>query len=248
MGVKMSIALKIVKRVIIALFSLVIASIIGILLWRIFSSGDPSSMKGIYADRAIADAYNAQGGELYMFTQDQRSITSGESNYSYFSITSCVIIPDANEIQTVMRYNNSTLRYTATDFGLDAVPSRDSDIYDVTVVVAIDLTPDNEEDNLGNDPDSVRFVRCHGTLVAKDTKNMYNYRRYVFSLDDAQLNIKELMDQGLLLAVYADIYYNGALDYEQTPYGVLCLYDFKSENVRVRLTGKDVKAIGKLGE
>ena len=244
----MSIALKIVKRVIIALFSLVIASVIAILLWRILSSGDPSSMKGIYVNDAIVDAYEAQGDELYMFKQEQRSITSGENNYSYFAVTNYVIIPEANQIQTVVRYNNSTLRYTAEDFSLDTLPSREDDIYDVTVVVAIDLTPDNDEDNFGNDPASVKFVRCHGTLVSRDDKNMYNYRRYAFELDDAQININQLMDDGLLLAVYADIYYVGALNYEQNAYGTLCLYDFKSDNIRIKLTSKDLKAIRAFGE
>ncbi|MBQ9112049.1 MAG: hypothetical protein IJY08_00550 [Clostridia bacterium] len=244
----MSIALKIVKRVIVALFSLVIAAVIAVLMWRILSSGDPSSMKVISANDAIGEAYEAQGKELYMFRQDQRSITSGENNYSYFSVTNYVIIPDANQIQAVVRYNNSTLRHTAEDFGLSETPSREDNVYDVTVLVAIDLTPDVEEDNSGNDPESVRFVRCHGTLAATDTRNMYNYRRFVFELDDAELDISELMDSGTLLAVYTDIYYVGALDYEATPYGTLCLYDFKSENVRVELSRKDIKAIEAFGD
>ena len=58
-----------------------------------------------------------------------------------------------------------------------------------------------------------------------------------------QVDIKELLDSGLLLAIYADFYYVGALDYEQTPYGVLCLYDFMSDDVKVKLEKGDVKAL-----
>ena len=239
----MSRAFKIIKRVIVLLFSLAVTAVIAVLLWRILSSGDPKSMQVLSVDDRLAKSYENSGEELYMFRQEQRSITSGEDNYSYFAITNCVMIPEANQIQTVVRYNNSTVKHTAEDFGLEQVPSRYDDIYDVTLLFAIDLTPDNEDDNLGNDPKSVRFVRCHGEVVLSDAKNMYNYRRLTFRLEDAELELGELMESGLLLAVYADFYYNGAIDYDATPYGTLCLYDFKSENVTVELEKKDIEAI-----
>ena len=239
----MSRAFKIIKRVTVLIFSLAVTAVFAVLLWRILSSGDPKSMETLSVNDELAAAYENSGEELYMFRQEQRSITSGEDNYSYFAITNCVMIPEANQIQTVVRYNNSTVKHTAEDFGLEQVPSRYDDIYDVTLLFAIDLTPENEDDNLGNDPDSVRFVRCHGEVVLSDTKNMYNYRRMTFSLDTAELELSELMDSGLLLAVYADFYYNGAIDYDAEPYGTLCLYDFKSQNVTVELGNKDIEAI-----
>ena len=178
-----------------------------------------------------------------MFRQEQRSITSGEENYGYFAITDCAIIPDAKQIQAVVRYNNSTLRYTAEDYGLDEVPSRDAEVYDVTLLLAIDLTPENQDDNLGNDENSVEFIRCHGEVVLAEQKNLYNFRRMVFELDDEDIDLKELLDSGLLLAIYADFYYNEAIDYEGIPYGSLCIYDFKSENIQVKLEKADIKAI-----
>ena len=238
----MSIVFKILKKTVVLLFSCLIAFVCGFLLWRIFSSGDPSSMKVISANDRLCEAYSQKGEELYMFRQEQRSITSGENNYGYFSITDHVIIPDANQIQTVFRYNTSTLEKTAEDFGLDSVPLRGDEVYDVTVLVAIDLTPDVKEDNSGNDPASVKFVRCHGKMTLSDTKNLYNYRRFVFQLDDADIDLRDLIEKELLLAIYADICYKGAIDYDK-PYGTLCLYDFASENVRVKLDRKDEKAL-----
>lgn len=239
----MSIAFKVIKKVAVLLFSLLIASVTIFALWRVFSSGDPKSMKTLNANEALVSAYERDGDGLYMFRQEQRSITSGESNYGYFSITNFVFIPEANQVQAVVRYNNGTLKNTARDFSLDEIPSRDEDIYDVTLLLAIDLTPDTDEDNFGNDPESVRLVRCHGSTVLSDTKTLYNYRRLVFELDDAELDLEELLDEGLLLAVYADFYYVGALDYDAVPYGTLCLYDFKSKDVRVKLEKKDIKAL-----
>ena len=242
MGDEMSIAFKILKKTVKLLFSCLIAFICGFVIWRMLSSGDPASMKVLSANERLCEAYAENGKELYMFKQGQRSITSGEDNYGYFSITDYAIIPDANQIQTVFRYNVSTLESTAADYSLDQVPSRDQEVYDVTLLVAIDLTPDVEEDNSGNDPNSVKFVRCHGEMTLSDTKNLYNFKRLVFQLDDAEINIKELMDSGLLLAIYADVCYNGAIDYEN-PYGTLCLYDFASENVKIELDRRDIKAL-----
>ena len=238
----MSIVFKLIKNIIIAIFSLIIATIITFLLWRVFSSGDPKTMKVVDVNDRIAEAYAASGEDLYMFKQEQRSITSGENNYGYFSITDYAIIPDANQIQAVFRYNVSTLESTAVDYDLEKIPTRDEEVYDVTLLVAIDLTPDIEEDNSGNDPNSVKFVRCHGEMTLSDTKNLYNFKRFVFQLDDAEIDIKELMDSGLLLAIYADVCYNGAIDYEN-PYGTLCLYDFASENVKIELDRRDIKAL-----
>ena len=239
----MSIVFKLIKRIIIALISLAIAAIITFLLWRVLSSGDPKTMRTVDVNDRIAEAYDVSGAELYMFKQEQRSITSGNDNYGYFSITDYIIIPDANQIQTTVRYNNSTLRYTAEDYGLEEIPSREDDVYDVTLVVAIDLTPDNKDDNSGNEEGAVEFIRCHGKVTLSDTKNMYNYRKMVFQLDDAGVDLSKLIDEGLLLAVYADFYYVGDIDYDKTPYGTLCLYDFKSENITVKLEKQDVKAL-----
>ena len=240
---RLSLAYKFLKHVVIALVSLAIMSVLVFFAWRFLSSGDPTSMKYLSPNEKLCEAYSQQGEELYVFKQNQRSITSTEKNYGYFAITEYSIIPEANQIQTLVRYNNSTLKHTAEDHKLEQIPERASEVYDVTLLLAIDLTPENQDDNLGNDEESVKFVRCHGTVTGAEQKNVYNYRKLVFDLDTAEVDIKELLDSGLLLAIYADFYYVGAIDYSQTPYGVLCLYDFKSENVKVKLEKGDVNAL-----
>lgn len=244
----MSIVFKIVKRIFAVVVGLMIAAVFGILLWRIVSSNAPGSMKVLNANDALYTAYAESGDDLYMFRQEQRSITSADKNYGYFAITDYTVIPDANQIHTVVRYNNSTLKHTADDFALDDVPAREDSVYDITLLLAIDLTPENEDDNLGNDADSVKFVRCHGVVTLSEKKNLYNFRQLVFDFDSTGEDIAQLIDEGLLLAVYADFYYCGAVDYSAEPYGTLCLYDFKSKNVTVELTKKDIKALKEFGE
>ena len=225
------------------LFFLLIFGVIGILLWRMFSSTDPDSMKVITPNESLVIAYEQEGEALSLFRQEQRSITSGEKNYGYFSVTDAVFIPSANQIQIVVRYNNSTLRALCEDKGLSEVPDRQEDLFDVTLSVAVDLTPENEEDNLGNTEGSVRFVRVHPASVSSEQKNLYNYRRFVFDLGSEELSLSALLDSGLLLAVYTDIYYEGDLNYDEPAYGTLCLYDYITETKPARLTKKDRAAI-----
>ncbi len=239
----MSIALRIIKGIFSLLFALLVLFILGFFLWRIIASGTPKSMKPIVPTEQVRAVYAEDGEEMSMFRQDQRNITSSEGNYGYFSVTDYVIIPDADQVQMAFRYNNSTLRSTQEDFGLESAPSRDENTYDVTLVVAIDLTPEDDSDNFGNDEGSVRFVRCHGDLVASEQKNLYNFRRFVFDLSEEELDISQLMADKLLLAIYADVYYVGSIDYEQSAYGTLCLYDYKTPNIAVELDKKDIEAL-----
>lgn len=232
-----------VGRLIKFLFFCVIFGVIALLLWRVFSSKDPDSMKPLTPNEKLCTAYEEAGEDLYLFRQEQRSITSGEKNYGYFSVTDAVFVPSANQIQMVVRYNNSTLRSLTEDYGLSEVPSREQELFDFSLVLATDLTPDNADDNLGNAEGSVAFTRILPSSATADTKNLYNYRRVVFDLDTAGLSLQELLDSGLLLAVYADIYYNEAIDYDQEAYGTLCLYDYITEIRPGRLEKEDIRAL-----
>ena len=234
---------RITGRIIKFLFFLIVFSVIAIILWRIFSSGDPKSVDTITPNDKLCEAYEEHGDGLYMFRQEQRSITSAKDNYGYFSVTNCVFIPEANQIQIVVRYNNSTIRSLAEDKALPEVPLRDEELFDVSLSIATDKTPDNTDDNLGNDENGVRFTRVHPSSVSSDTKNLYNYRRFVFDIDSADISLSELLEDGLMLAVYADIYYVGDVDYEKPAYGTLCLYDHLSENIEVEMRSRDRDAL-----
>ena len=137
----------------------------------------------------------------------------------------------------------------AEDYGLDQVPDRTEDLYDLTLVLATDLTPDVAEDNAGNDSESVAFTRLHPVSVMSDEKNLYNYRRFVFDLDEIGMDLSELTGEGgLLLAMYADVYYVEDIRYEEYAYGTLCVYDYLQEKQTVELKGADLRALQKKSE
>ena len=80
-------------------------------------------------------------------------------------------------------------------------------------------------------------------MVVLRQKSLYNYRKFVFDLDECSEDLSELLDSGTLLAVYADIYYVEDMDLEEEAYGTLCLYDYKTKIEDVELSTRERESI-----
>ena len=227
--IKRKFSAHIVSFVFKTLSSLIIIAVVGVLLWRMFSSGIPNSMKSIIPNEALCEAY-AEHGQINVFTQKQDKITRGDNNSGYFYVSEAKFYEQAEQVQVVFRYNKSTLEHLREDYGLESVPSRDEDVYDVTLTIAYDLTPNDTSDNAGNNPESVKFVRVHASRSQKDQKNLYNFEKFVFD------GVK--IDESVL-AVYVDVYYVGDINYDEDAYGTLIIYDYKTKRDYSTLSGKD---------
>ncbi|MBR2445313.1 MAG: hypothetical protein IKB28_01450 [Clostridia bacterium] len=235
------------------LIGAMIFSVVGVLLWRILSSGDPASMTVLQPNEQIYAAYQEEGEQLQILHQQHDIIIRDGPSKGYFSVTQSEFIPAADQLQITFRYNNSTLKYVANDYGKPAPLERGKDWFDVTVTIAYDLTPDNADDNDINHPDSVRFERYQPTACVKDTKNLYNYERLTFDGIDICAGFDE---QGTpimrpeILAVYVDIYFNEDLDYEQEPLGTLLIYLYGDERSVLVDTPdkKDITALEVFGQ
>ena len=211
-----------------AFFRFLVAVAVGavcmVLIWRVITSSVPKELTKISENEILSEVYAEKGDKLVLYTQEQNSITRGEKNYGYFASCDVLFIPEAKQVQLLIRYNDSTLKALQQDYGLAELPDSSLDWYDVTLVTATDLTPENAEDNLVSDPASVRLDRIAPTYVSESVhKGLYNYRRLVY--DGVE------MDE-LLLASYADFYYVGDIRYlnedfdiyTDEAYGTLCLY------------------------
>lgn len=235
---------RIIGTVIKLLLTAGIAFVCGLLIWRIFiSQALPDSMEPLAVNDALYEAYEEKGKELTLLTQGQGSITRADRNRGYFSVKNTVLIPDANQVQFVFRYNRSTVEALQKDYSLPTLPDGTEHLYDLSLLVAIDLTPEDKTDNDKSNAESVKLVRVHPTALTSAEKSLYHYRRAVFDLGEAELELGELMDSGLLLAIYADVYYVGDTDYTKTPYGTLCLYDYAGKIKRIKLTSADRDAL-----
>ena len=214
---------------------LLIAALLILLLFRIIDSKhDPREMNTVIANDRLVAAYNEKGEDLDMFSQEHTIFTRGENNYGYFAVTHSLIIRDIDQIQFVLRYNNSTLKYTKEDYDLPDIPSRGDNVYDVTLTVMYDLTPDNTEDNDGKTPDAVLYKRFFPSDMVSAQKTLYNYRKFVF--DDIKIDDS-------VIAVYADFYYVGDINYDATPYGSLLIYHNEEDEIKYSFTKNDIKTL-----
>ncbi len=226
--------LFVAARVLRALFALTILALVIFLIWRVYISDIlPGEMKGIFPNDALAELYAQQGEDMTLFTQKQSIITRGEKNYGYFSVPRFVFIPEAKQVQVVFRYNNSTLEAVKNDLGLADELPRGEEIFDVSLILRRDLTPDTAEDNR-DDSETVSRERIHPTDKKMTTTSLYTYFLYTF--EDVSVTDD-------LLAVYFDIYYGKTPDYSTTSIGQLRLYHTEDPRLPVMLTGKDERAL-----
>lgn len=235
------------------LIGAMIFSVVGVLLWRILSSGDPASMTVLQPNEQVYAAYQKEGEQLQILHQQHDTIIREGPAKGYFSVTQSEFIPAADQLQITFRYNNSTLKYVAEDYGKDAPLKRGKDWFDVTVTVAYDLTPENDSDNDINDANSVRFERYQPSSSVKDKKNLYNYERLTFDgidiCDGFDPEGKPIM-RADVLAVYVDIYFNEDIHYDKEPLGTLLIYLYGNER-RVlvdTLDKKDIAALEDFGQ
>lgn len=210
---------------------LMIATVLGIIAWRILTSGVPSEMKTLIGNDKLSAAYTEHNGELNIFYQgDLDNITRTEYNSGYFSFHNVAFIDEAEQLQVVVRYNNSTLKNLALDLNLAEADARESDVFDVRITVMYDLTPDNENDNDGETPDTVKKVTYTASEYKTMQKNLYNYKKYV--VDDIKITDD-------VIAVYVDIFY----DKDVMSEGTLCIYDYRYPRDEYKLTNKDLAEI-----
>lgn len=212
---------------------LMIATVVGIIGWRILSSGVPTDMKTLIPNEKLSAAYAQHGEDLNIFYQgDLDNLTRTEYNSGYFSVHNVAFIDRAEQLQVVVRHNNSTLKSLQKDLGLAEADSREEDVFDIQITVMYDLTPDNKDDNDGNTPSAVKKVTFRPVASKSMQKNLYNYKKYVVD------GIKITDD---VIAVYVDIFY----DKDVMSEGTLCIYDYRYPIDNYKLTKKDLAAITK---
>ena len=237
---------KIARLTVKALGMILVFGTILFFIWRAFiSTIVPAEVKYLSANAPLKEAYEAalaEGKEVTVFYQESQydTTTVRDKNYSYFTAKDARFIQEADQVQILVRYNPATIRHLVEDYSLTEIPDRTADLYDVTLYVAYDLTPDDLTDNAGNDPASVKFVRYHATSSEPAQSLIYNYRRMTF--DGLDMTVTDTP----VLAVYVDVYYLGDLDYEAEPYGTICIYDYMAEITYETLTKQEIAALDEL--
>lgn len=206
---------RIIGRIMRLLFSLFIFSVLGLLIWRVFISDKiPKTIDTMTPNAKLTEAYEASGGKLTLQYQDLATISRSPERYGYFSVPSCVFIQEGDQVQVVFRYNNSTIRHLAEDYGLEAVPEKSRHLFDVSLVIATDLTPNDHTDDLDASTLEKKRILPSSDPIREETR-LYTFYRYVFD----GVTIEDVTN-----SIYLDVYYVEDIRYDDRPYDSLLLY------------------------
>ena len=98
---------KIIKRTLLYSLRLIAFLVISILLWRIFSGGDPKSMQEFLwtEDSLSRFTQNPDTFEAFYYKHKDNLSRDGK-----FAASSVYFVPESGEFQITLRYNNSTLK------------------------------------------------------------------------------------------------------------------------------------------
>lgn len=212
-----------------------------LLLWRVFfSTNEPSAIKTVAGNAALAEAYGQYAGEgfaLYQAGQDNIGTNedwrypieppTGEikdNDYAQFFLTDVVFFPYANQTQVVLRYNKSALATLAKDYELEKTPAKGDDVFDVTLVIYYKPTSDS----------ATKKLRLNATLAESDTTSLYSFRQLVF---------EGMPEFASITGMNVEIYYKDDVDYSETPYSVIEIYDQSLGTREYQLDKKDIAAI-----
>ena len=211
------------------LFVLAIMAVWGWLIWRVFFSQNvPSELKEISSNEVLRAAYAENGGELTVLTQEQVEYTEGDDNYAYYNVGRCVFLKEADQVQLLLFYNNSTLERLQEELQLPEVPPRGEQVFDVRLTQYIDVTPDGT--TVQSDKDVVTEARVITPSSAEfATTGLYTFCRYTFDGVD-------LVDTDTVV-IYFDIFYGE----EEQSRGTLRLYHRESVSEERALKNKERK-------
>ncbi len=232
-----------------ALVCLILALCI-FMIWRVNSTGAPKTVKYLMPNEELCALYEEKGEDMYMFRQNYDNITRTEERYGYFALPDVVFIPEINQAQILFRYNNSTVHSVASDYELESVPDRHKDMFDLTLVLYIDLTPDNTEDNYskvnedGTPNENIRTLRFKPTDAVCDRTTLYNFYRYTYDLTaEDGTSLSSLLESGTLISIHTEFYYNGDINYEENAFAALSIYDARRNDIQIKLDSKNKKAL-----
>ena len=189
-------ASRIISWVLKGICFLVIFGVIAFLIIRIVMADYyPASMKRLYPSEELVAAYE-EDPTLAMHRQELR-VSYDDPNFSLFMASNQFYCPKTGEFQITLRYNVSTLEEMQKDFALAEIPSPDPALFDISLV-----------DNSGH--------RTPLTCVWTESKFMYQYMKLVTS------DVDFAKDPGW---IRVEIYYKDAVDYAETPYSCIPVYE-----------------------
>ena len=221
---KSSYTLWIAGHVVRFLFVLLLIGVISLMLWRVvFSQNPPDGFDMISSNETLRAALTEHGKITVLTQEDQVKYTEGADNYAYFNLEYCYFFKEADQVQLLLFYNNSTLERLAEDRGLESIPARGEEVFSLKMTQILDVTPDGfvkaSENDMVTEERVITPSKCEIT-----TNSLYTFIRYTFDGVD--------MDTDTVV-IYLDMCYEGE------SYGTLRLFHRDSETQQRLLSGAE---------
>ncbi len=224
---KSSYTLWIMGHVLRGLFALLIIFVCAFLIWRVaFSQKPPKEMRSITGNEVLRAALDEHETLTLLTQKTQVSYTEASDNQAYFRYDWCVFIEEANQVQLLFFYNNSTLEKVQEEQGLAKELPNGEVVFDVVLTQYIDVTPEGHTGDPVTEKKEFLPVSCE---VDTNRNGMYTFFRYTFD--------------GVALAdtvvIYLDVYYEQLSD----SLGTLRLYHAENKSEVRALKAKEEKII-----
>lgn len=229
--------------------------------------GIPEGFEDLKITSELIDIYNAEGGKDKFLYQSINKYNANEDSYGFFSVNKYVIIDGADQVQMIFKFNKSTLKYVAEEYGLKEIDREARDTFQLSLVVknAIGEIVPPETDESGfevvpvdynderNEGKTYTLERLFPTSAEYLVEGRYNYVKLTFDKVD--------FDNDRTLAIFLDINYKDDIRYEklnpkydpneQDPsvkmyldsYGRICIYNYTSPNRVYKFTKNDKAAL-----
>ncbi len=225
---KSSYTLWILGHVLRGLFVLLIVFVCALLIWRVaFSQKPPKELRLIAPNAVLCDAFAKEDGKLTVLEQpSQVSYTEAEDNQAYFRYDWCVFIEQADQVQLLFFYNNSTLEKIAEEHGLEEELPAGSEVFDVLLTQYIDVTPEGHEGDIVTEKVELTPSDCD---LGSNRNGMYTFLRYTF----------DGVDLSDTVVIYLDVFYEEV----EESLGTLRLYHNENKSEVRALNRKEEKVL-----
>ena len=135
---------------------LLMVFVYGFFMVRLFTSKDPAAVKEFVWNEAAYTAYTQSPEDFYVMRQPIKSVFTEDGT---FRVTEVKYVPSIGQLQTTVRYNNSTLKGLVERYKLSETPKGEAFIY------------------ILRDANGVEYRDYSFKGL---TKNVYNYRQLIF--------------------------------------------------------------------
>lgn len=197
--------MKMLRRAMTICLAVCLCFIFGAVIFRIYIAEHypAETVRMVFTDPLTAH-YKADPEGFTAKTQNIRFPYDSGEDGNFFA-SGLIVVPDADNLQVTVRYNESTLPKVAAFYKLATTPEAREGLFRYTLTASYNETEDGEE-----------YRTYASSYLHEDAAYMYHYGKLVFDGVD--------FEGAVWMRI--DIYLVG----QETPFGHICVYEAKASD------------------